>query len=89
MPCGKEVYSGNTRIGGLFARYKHKKMCENNAHTLGNRNKTFALKIGSAKYSPLLQVWGQTYLKHRNRQIYKEMPATMVRWLDADTKQQI
>eukprot|EP01084_Bolivina_argentea_P260064 439059_1 len=86
VPYGNDVYSGNTKIGGLFGRYKFKKQCRNKQY---GKNQTFSLKIGLSKYNPLLEIWGINYLKQipkdprRAKQIYKEMPINTIRWLDS------
>merc|ERR1712130_386895 len=58
VPPHLDVFSGNTKIGGLFGRYRFNKQSKGGRYAQYKKNKTFNLKIGGSKYNPLLEIWG-------------------------------
>jgi len=84
VPPHLDVFSGNTKIGGLFGRYRFNKQSKGGRYAQYKKNKTFNLKIGGSKYNPLLEIWGISYLKQspfkdlrRNKPIFKEIPSNI------------
>lgn len=77
VPRGKDVLSGNTKIGGLFARYRHNK-----------EKRPFNLNVGCSRFNALMEIWGIEYLRkspedlRRHKAIYKELPIGNVRWIE-------
>lgn len=72
------VLSGNSQIGGLFARHRLKKQ----------RQIDLGLKVGCCRYNGLLEIWGVDYLRkspedlRRAKQMYREVPIGDVRWIE-------
>lgn len=77
VPAAQSVLSGNTLIGGLCGRYRHRE----------RERTSWRLKVGCSRYNGLLEIWGIEYLRkspddlRRHKAVYKEVPLNAVRWL--------